>query len=41
MVSKGYEILADASFNIGKNIGVVMIFGDFYVFLSIVDDFLS
>lgn len=41
MIGKGDEIFADASFDIGKDVGVVMIFGDFYVFLSIIDDLLG
>lgn len=38
MVGKGYEIFADTSFDVGEDIRVVVIFGDLYVFLSIVDD---
>lgn len=41
MVGKGYEIFADTPFDEGKDICVIVIFGDLYVFLSVVDDLLG
>lgn len=41
VVGKGNEILADAALDEGEDVCVVVIFGDLYIFLSVVDDLLG